>query len=319
MNWALVVILIILLLVVFFVLVGDGWNNHIVDTDRNPSIWNLLNIPPPKAARNKYNGLHDPPTGISSDSTRSTNNQRTLVFVNNCSDEIHVGALGNAGKTPPLNGGWLMMPGARRVVNVPLGWAGRFWGRTHCNTTRNGNSTQDGNLQFGRCATGDCGGLECAGRGGEPPATLVEMTLDDPNSGRDFYDISLVDGYNIGISITPSTAASQTNPQDCGAPSCVADINSICPQELQVRFQGQVVACKSACTAFNTDQYCCRGAYGTPENCDTNQWRINSAQLFKNACPTAYSHAFDDPTSTFTCPSMSDNYRTIYTIAFCSK
>lgn len=34
----------------------------------------------------------------------------------------------------------------------------------------------------------------------------------------------------------------------------------------------RVVACKSACLAFNTDQYCCRGAYGTPDTCQASQY-----------------------------------------------
>jgi hypothetical protein len=73
-------------------------------------------------------------------------------------------------------------------VGVADGWQGRFWARTGCNFNGNGQ---------GHCATGDCGDkLQCNGAGGVPPATLVEVTLNG-DGGQDFYDISLVDGFNV--------------------------------------------------------------------------------------------------------------------------
>nr|XP_023913336.1 uncharacterized protein LOC112024919 [Quercus suber] len=51
------------------------------------------------------------------------------------------------------------------------------------------------------CTTGDCGGsLLCNGLGGTLPATLAEIAL---GNKQDFYDVSLIDGYNLAISITP--------------------------------------------------------------------------------------------------------------------
>jgi len=76
----------------------------------------------------------------------------------------------------------------QRTVSIPDGWGGRFWARTGCNF--------DGSGQ-GPCATGDCGNkLECNGAGGVPPVTLAEITLNG-DGGKDFYDISLVDGFNV--------------------------------------------------------------------------------------------------------------------------
>ena len=70
-------------------------------------------------------------------------------------------------------------------MQAPEDWAGRFWGRTGCDPNSN------------HCETGDCGNkLECNGAGGAPPATLVEITLKG-DQGLDFYDVSLVDGFNI--------------------------------------------------------------------------------------------------------------------------
>lgn len=67
------------------------------------------------------------------------------------------------------------------------------------------------------------------------------------------------------------------------------------------------VACKSACEAFGDPQYCCSGAYGSPDTCKPSSY----SQFFKSACPRAYSYAYDDGTSTFTCASAD------YTITFC--
>jgi hypothetical protein len=42
--------------------------------------------------------------------------------------------------------------------------------------------------------------LECNGAGGEPPATLAEIRLNGAG-GLDFYDISLVDGFNVPVQV----------------------------------------------------------------------------------------------------------------------
>jgi hypothetical protein len=87
---------------------------------------------------------------------------------------------------------WCVIYILKVTVTVSDGWAGRFWGRTGCGF--------DGNGQ-GPCATGDCGNiLECNGAGGVPPATLAEVTLNG-DAGKDFYDISLVDGFNVPMQV----------------------------------------------------------------------------------------------------------------------
>lgn len=70
---------------------------------------------------------------------------------------------------------------------------------------------------------------------------------------------------------------------------------------------GRTVGCKSGCVAYNNDQECCRGAFGTPDKCRQSR----TAMLFKDACPTAYSYAYDDATSTFTCKNAN------YVVQFC--
>jgi Thaumatin family len=75
---------------------------------------------------------------------------------------------------------------------APSGWSGRFWGRSGCSFDSSGR---------GSCSTGDCGSgeIECKGAGAAPPATLIEFTLDGSDN-KDFYDVSLVDGYNLPVS-----------------------------------------------------------------------------------------------------------------------
>jgi hypothetical protein len=79
----------------------------------------------------------------------------------------------------------------------------------------------------------------------------------------------------------------------------------------------EVVACDSACLKFDTDQYCCRGQYGTPQTCQSSDWPVNYPAIFKRACPTSYSYAYDDHTSTFQCRGNNGNPSAAYVITFC--
>ena len=78
----------------------------------------------------------------------------------------------------------------QKTVSTADDWAGRFWGRTGC----------DSGSQH--CDSGDCGNkLECAGAGGIPPVTLIEFTLNGWG-GLDYYDVSLVDGFNVAAQVS---------------------------------------------------------------------------------------------------------------------
>ena len=232
--------------------------------------------------------------------------QRTFTFVNKCNETVWVGSLGNPGKPIPNGGGWTVPAGQSSSVVLPHGWAGRFWGRRNCSFNGSGQGT---------CETGDCGGkLQCNGAGGQPPTSLAEFTLNG-GGNTDYYDVSLVDGYDFPIEIKPVPATTVPgNPYQCGSPTCTSDLLATCPGPLQKKnAAGKVVACKSACEAFNTDQYCCRGAFNTPETCKSSTWPVNYPAFFKAACPTQYSYAYDDQSSTFTCNNPAPNY----TITFC--
>lgn len=85
---------------------------------------------------------------------------------------------------------------------------------------------------------------------------------------------------------------------------CSSDLNKKCPSELRVDDGG---ACNSACGAFGKPEYCCNGAFSNPDTCKPSVY----SQMFKSECPKAYSYAYDDKTSTFTCSGAD------YTITFC--
>ncbi|XP_062206200.1 thaumatin-like protein 1 [Phragmites australis] len=220
----------------------------------------------------------------------------TFTFVNRCTDTVWPGVLSNAGSPPLEPTGFELQPGGARAVPAPSGWSGRMWARTGC--------AQDGATGRLVCATGDCGSgaSECAGAGAAPPATLAEFTLDG-TGGLDFYDVSLVDGYNLPVLVEPSAPFSGA--ASCAAAGCAADLNAMCPAELRA---GGGAACRSACDAFARPEYCCSGAFASPAACQPTAY----SQVFKSACPRSYSYAFDDPTSTFTCGGSPD-----YTITFC--
>lgn len=172
-----------------------------------------------------------------------------------------------------------------------------MWTRTGCS-----NDSATGKFS---CLSGDCGTgqVACLGTGGKPPATLAEFTLNGAG-GNDFYDVSNVDGFNAPVSVVAIGGT-----RGCNSTACPADINAVCPSELKATApDGSVVGCKSACEAFQTDEYCCRGAFGSPDTCKPS----NYSMIFKTACPQAYSYAYDDKTSTFTCAGA-----TAYTLTFC--
>ncbi|CAN0877844.1 Pathogenesis-related thaumatin-like protein 3.5 [Linum grandiflorum] len=221
----------------------------------------------------------------------SISNAVIFTLQNRCNTTTWPGTLSGRGPLL-LDGGTTLLPGESITFTVPPRWSGRIWPRTGC-TFHSNTSTVAAPV---KCSTGDCGA------GGEPPATIAEFTLDDD---IDFYDVSLVDGFNTPVSVYPSGG---TGP-NCRKVECFTDLNKRCPQELQVLDgASRVVACKSACTAYNTPRYCCTGEYGSPQNCKPTDF----SRMFKDACPSYYSYAYDDATSIFTCRGHAD-----YMIRFC--
>jgi hypothetical protein len=214
---------------------------------------------------------------------------RAFTILNATQQTIWAAATQN--KDHPLTAtGWVLTPGQSVTVAVPGQWGGRFWGRTGCTFDTSGH---------GHCQTGDCGGrFQCTGSGATP-ATLAEYSL-AAWGGMDFYDVSMVDGSNLPmyINISGGTTKDPLTPVGCSSGGCTHPVD--CPSAMQVTSGGQVVACKTACSAFGTDDYCCRGAWSGRANCVPARWPVNFTEVFKEAEPYAYSYAYDD-SATMSC------------------
>ncbi|EEF38126.1 Zeamatin precursor, putative [Ricinus communis] len=218
-----------------------------------------------------------------------------FIIVNNCQESIWPGILGTAGHETPREGGFHLATGEQTVLELPDRWSGRIWPRQGC--------CFDEITGKGSCQTGDCAGLlQCRGLGGVPPASIVEMTLGTLNSDLHYYDVSLVDGFNVPVSMTPIGGG-----PGCGVAACEANLNVCCPEALVVKRQGKVVGCKSACLAAKSDRYCCTGQFADPKSCQPTIF----AHLFKAICPRAYSFAYDDASALKTCKAPG------YVITFC--
>ncbi|KAG7094994.1 hypothetical protein E1B28_005790 [Marasmius oreades] len=203
---------------------------------------------------------------------------------------------------------WEAPSGSSVQFSVPDDWkAGRIWGRTSCNFATNPGPTS--------CVTGGCnGGLECAAQAGTgvPPASLAEWTLQG-DGNRDFYDVSLVDGFNLPVAIT--------NNVGCPVANCPVDLNPGCPAELRgpANPDGSNAGCKSACLA-NLDgnqqdsANCCSGSHNTPATCPASG--VQFYDYFKGNCKNSYAYAFDEASGTalWTCDS---GLKADYTLTFC--
>ncbi|KAK4487329.1 hypothetical protein RD792_006060 [Penstemon davidsonii] len=193
---------------------------------------------------------------------------------NNCPFTVWAAAVPGGGRQLDRGQSW--------TINVPGGTKqARIWARTGCSFDGAGR---------GRCQTGDCNGLlQCQGFG-QPPNTLAEYALNQFNN-LDFFDISLVDGFNVPMEFSPNSGGCSRGIR------CTADINGQCPNEL--RAPG---GCNNPCTVFRTNEYCCNVGRCGP---------TNFSRYFKTRCPDAYSYPQDDQTSTFTCAGGT-NYRVVF-------
>jgi len=209
----------------------------------------------------------------------------------------------------------LQANGGTESYNVTDGWQGAWFGRTNCSFS--------GDL--GSCETGNClgsdewGHLQCSGKGSEPPATKGEMNL-EITTGIDYYDISLVDGFNLPMQITPrdyNSAYVAANPADhfrCTSSGCLnTSTLSGCPTNLTYTPNTNLVGCQDDCNVYtnlhnanplqypqaNVDAYCCPDTtYCSPLNpCQsgstckawlTNQSICNTCNAYNGTFPNGY-------------------------------
>ncbi|CUA72690.1 Pathogenesis-related protein 5 [Rhizoctonia solani] len=209
---------------------------------------------------------------------------------------------------PGVETGWEAPAYTTLQFTVPDNWkAGRIWGRRNCDFTVDSGPNS--------CLDGGCnGGLVCDPHigTGVPPATVAEWTLSG-DGGLDYYDVSLVDGYNLPMRIITNVG--------CPVADCPVDLGPGCPAPLQGPFDqnGFPVGCKSACYA-NLDgnptnsPNCCSGEFDTPVTCPSAGVQYYS--YFKSNCPSSYVYAYDESSGTalFTCPS---SLNADYQLTFC--
>lgn len=141
-----------------------------------------------------------------------------------------------------------------------------------------------------------------------------------------FYDISLVDGYNLPLGIVYHPADNTTFiPPNLVNPTCIATAGflsmpsqtgytytNITYQALPLYKPSDGIypypdddiqrpifdPCMSACTSNHSPMDCCTGQYEDPDVCKPSLYSTYA----KIVCPDAYSYAFDDKTSTFIVP-----------------
>ncbi|MQL80159.1 hypothetical protein Taro_012607 [Colocasia esculenta] len=221
---------------------------------------------------------------------------------NKCPFPIWPATTPNSGHSAIASGSFLLSPGSSQQIEAPPSWNGRLWARTGCNF--------DSSAGKPSCQTGDCEGLLECSTPGMPPATIVSLQADKGEPS--YYDVSLLDGYNLPVSV----AARPPQP-GCFIAGCLKSPNTECPTDLQVLAgegsgggagQSAVVACKSACLAYDQDEYCCRNQYGTPETCQPSSF----STAFKEACPSYLSYAFDDIAN-----SLHSCYTKEFVVTFC--
>ena len=212
----------------------------------------------------------------------------TFTVKNNCGYTVYPGLY------PAVyqNGGWSMAPGATVSFTVASNFNGRIWGRQNCNTA-----------SPAVCAAGSCGGtgLQCAGTTGTVGTSLAEFNLNA--SGTDWYDVSYVDGQDTPLGLTLSTAS-------CYQMTTAGKI--ACPTAIV-----NGVDCVSPCTQTGNPQFCCAGAYNSPQTCIVANWPANDQAYNNNihsSDPGTYAYAYDDNIGLHTCPTGAGNN---YTITFC--
>ncbi|KAI8081423.1 thaumatin [Halteromyces radiatus] len=208
---------------------------------------------------------------------------RSITVKNNCPEKISIGVLTNGKANPDQR--FDLTPQGTRTISEPDTWGGRLFGQPECVGAGNN-------------------GPHCGNAGASNPATLAEFFFKGAN-GADYYDISLVDGYNIPASISPQGKGGSG--KDCGTSNCQKLPN--CPPNLAIKDgSGKVIGCQSSCSKTGNPQDCCVGQYDGPDKCKPDK----QADNVKSACPDSYSFAYDDQTSTFSCSNP-----TGYTLTFC--
>ncbi|HUI94019.1 MAG TPA: thaumatin family protein [Chitinivibrionales bacterium] len=179
---------------------------------------------------------------------------------------VHVNGNGGAGWT---NLTFTLKIGHDTIIEIPNGWASaRIWG-----------------LWDPKYANG--------------PFTLAEITS-HAGWGCDWYDVSLVDGYNLPMLYYPLPGTfPPDNPKldsTYGRQGWTCGGEDDCTKDLYLTAPASMLNLDTINGVLDTNGFYCSGDVGSP-----------CAALKKAACPTSYSYPYDDPHSLFTCPSPTVN------------
>jgi hypothetical protein len=243
-----------------------------------------------------------------------------------------------------LLGGGNITLGAGKSITFPLqyGWQGAFYPRTNCVFDADG---------FGQCETGNCidflgdSVIGCGGAGSANPVTKAELNLDD---NGDWFDVSYVNGFNVGVTIEPGNVnLGSDNCHTAGCDVSLPDFNSPAVPDISSLLSisnGKVVAISAACDlatnkygagADITKAYCC--PYPPYINSEAERKQPsdkicpglnssaypftetgafpNSARLFFDTCNIAYSYAYNDSVPNRVCHNAAGKISS-YTITF---
>lgn len=144
----------------------------------------------------------------------TSNGNPYILVKNNCDYKLTVGESQNGnmyGTSVEVDAG------ASHTFTFQANWAGRVWGRRSCS------------------------GKTCKYAGMWAPATLAEVFFEKGNA--DWYDISLVDGYNEPMTLEPINPEMSVSGSQCGAPTCSKSPD--CPSELVLKDDnGNVIGCE---------------------------------------------------------------------------
>ena len=215
-----------------------------------------------------------------------------IVFVNSSGEDLYIGMISSQRRASPGTSGvmslvdlgledltgFLLPKGVTYLAYVPLGHSGRLWARSGCRwffkpTNASIERSVDGlpECDVSRrsigglkgcamaCDTGSCGAgnailsnYVCRTDGGEPPATLFEFTWGYTETDEDTWDVSNVDGHNIGIRV--DVIGGTVKPGRSVACRINMPVESWCPKELTLK--GKIVPgadhCNSICKAVTS-------------------------------------------------------------------
>ncbi|KAL6653526.1 hypothetical protein ACP70R_008450 [Stipagrostis hirtigluma subsp. patula] len=104
--------------------------------------------------------------------------------------------------------------GLATLAFPPGAWSGRVVARTGCDEGEEDDADAADVSPAVRCATGDA-----------PPATVAQVSVGGP-AGLAAYSVSLVDGFNVAVAITPHGFAEGRR---CPTLGCAVDLSAACP------------------------------------------------------------------------------------------